>query len=539
MISLNIYCFLTILSTSYYFYDLKSKEDTFFIFSMHILKSKFYFCLALNFFIMCLIILGKLLIFIFYGEVRLSEFTKVIEKIRLKFYNLLVLFISFRPTIDIKKIFFIALYFFMAFITGIAYKRGAYITSSNEVKKSAQIKIIFIYIFLIYVNYILYTMSLIPNEREKNQSHGDFLIYYVFNCEFLFLFIKIVAKFYKLMINITSINMDKIWDYRNLTFNIISSIKYAIKILCEFRFCYVLIRMRIFPIYFFIDVLKNGFHLLKMPVKIYESYNNANYIQSLMDYDINTELKNLGLINDHMTKEEKEKIKQEKIDRCNICLYELEKGKYLNCGHAFHLKCIRSWVSQNDKCPLCKSNIRSVQNVHSRFLNERLGIRLNNNANNNNINNININNINQNNLNNININNTGVKKEKKKIKTNEEILEGIDLTQDFSKDLSGYKKYNFEDSLDDNPLLKEFLNVKKIQKELNILKEKLGDNEIKEIKNVEPGAISYGLPVEAIYDRKIENEVKRLEIELINQKLLKIYESPKDSLISFSQQKNK
>ena len=279
--------------------------------------------------------------------------------------------------------------------------------------------------------------------------------------------------------------------------------------------------MRIFPIYFFIDVLKNGFHLLKMPVKIYESYNNANYIQSLMDYDINTELKNLGLINDHMTKEEKEKIKQEKIDRCNICLYELEKGKYLNCGHAFHLKCIRSWVSQNDKCPLCKSNIRSVQNVHSRFLNERLGIRLNNNANNN------------------NINNTGVKLEKKKIKTNEEILEGIDLTQDFSKDLSGYKKYNFEDSLDDNPLLKEFLNVKKIQKELNILKEKLGDNEIKEIKNVEPGAISYGLPVEAIYDRKIENEVKRLEIELINQKLLKIYESPKDSLISFSQQKNK
>ena len=37
-----------------------------------------------------------------------------------------------------------------------------------------------------------------------------------------------------------------------------------------------------------------------------------------MDYDINTELKNLGLINDHMTEEEKEKIKQDKIDRCNV-----------------------------------------------------------------------------------------------------------------------------------------------------------------------------------------------------------------------------
>ena len=420
----------------------------------------------------------------------------------------------------------------MAFITGIAYKRGAYITSSNEINKSAQIKIIAIYILLIYINYLLYTMSVTSNEKEKNQSHGDFLIYYVFNCEFLFLFIKIVAKFYKLMINITSINMDKIWDYRNLTFNIISSIKYAIKILCEFRFCYVLIKMRIFPIYFFIDVLKNAYHLLKMPVKIYESYNNANYIQSLMDYNIMTELKNLGLINDNMTEEEKEKIKQEKIDRCNICLYELEKGKYLNCGHAFHLKCIRSWVSQNAMCPLCKSKIKTDENIHSRFLNERLGLRQNNNVNNNA--NINTNN----NLNNININNN-IQKEQKKVFTNEELLERIDLTENINKDLSSYKKYNFQESLDDNPVLKKFLAVKKIQNKLNILKEKLGDIKIKENKKVEPGAISYGLPVEAIYDRKIENEVKRLEIELVNQKLLKIYESPKDSLINFSEQKNK
>ena len=419
----------------------------------------------------------------------------------------------------------------MAFITGIAYKRGAYITSSNEINKSAQIKIIAIYILLIYINYLLYTMSVTSNEKEKIQSHGDFLIYYVFNCEFLFLFIKIVAKFYKLMINITSINMDKIWDYRNLTFNIISSIKYAIKILCEFRFCYVLIKMRIFPIYFFIDVLKNAYHLLKMPVKIYESYNNANYIQSLMDYNIMTELKNLGLINDNMTEEEKEKIKQEKIDRCNICLYELEKGKYLNCGHAFHLKCIRSWVSQNAMCPLCKSKIKTDENIHSRFLNERLGLRQNNNVNNNA-------NVNTNNMNNININNN-IQKEQKKVFTNEELLERIDLTENINKDLSSYKKYNFEESLDDNPVLKKFLSVKKIQNKLNILKEKLGDINIKENKKIEPGAISYGLPVEAIYDRKIENEVKRLEIELVNQKLLKIYESPKDSLINFSEQKNK
>jgi hypothetical protein len=181
---------------------------------------------------MLLVILGKLLLYIFYGDVRLSELTQVVEKIRLKFFQLLILFISFRPTIDIKKILFIVLYFFMAFLTGIAYKRGAYIASSNEINRQKQYKIISIYLLLIYLNYLLYNSSMSSNERQKNQSHGDFLIYYVFNCEFLFLFIKIVAKFYKLMINITSINMGKIWDYKSLTFNIISTIKYSIKILC-------------------------------------------------------------------------------------------------------------------------------------------------------------------------------------------------------------------------------------------------------------------------------------------------------------------
>ena len=528
MIPLNIYCLFTIISTSYYFYDLYTKEDTFFIFSMHILKSKFYFCLALNFFIMLLIIAGKLLIQLFYGDVRLSELTQVIEKIRLKFFQLLVLFISFRPTIDIKKILFIVLYFFMAFLTGIGYKRGAYISSMNIRDKKVQFKIIGIYILLIYVNYLLYISSMTSNEKEKNQSHGDFLIYYVFNGEFLFLFIKTVAKFYKLMINITSINMEKVWDYSNLTFNIISTIKYSIKILCEFRFCYVLIKMRIFPIYFFIDVLKNAYHLLKLTIKIYESYNNTNYVQSLTDYDINVELSNQGLINNNMTEEEIKKIKQEKMNFCGICLYEIEKGKYLNCGHVFHLKCIKVWVAVNAICPTCKTPIITNQNTRSRFFNERLGIHVNNNANQNNLNN------------NINANPERNHLQQRNM-TNEELLENIDLSQVSTNPISSSRinSFNYDEmNNNDNKLLRKFLKFKKFQDKLNGLKEKIGQ-EIKQNKeNYESGAISYGLPTEAVYNRKIENEIKRLEIELINQKFLRIYEEPKNSLMNFNEDNN-
>ena len=513
MISLNIYCLITLISSSYYFYDLYTKEDTFFIFSMHLLKSKFYFCLGLNFFIMIMVISGKLLINIFYGEVRLSELSQVIEKLRLKFFQLLVLFISFRPTIDIKKILFIVLYFFMAFLTGIAYKRGAYITSMNEIDRKKQIKITSIYILLIYLNYRLYSISSI-SEKQNNRPNGEFLIYYIFNCEFLFLFIKIVAKFYKLMINITSVNLDKTWDYKNLTFNIISTVKYSIKILCEFRFCYVLIKMRIFPIYFFIDVLRNAYHLLKLIVKIYETYNNAYYVQALPDYNIYVDLKNQGLLTPNLTKEEIDKLKKDKINLCNICLCEIEKGKYLNCGHVFHLKCIKEWISINTKCPICKSSVINKNYNRNKFFNERFGINNNGNINNNNLNlNLNIDREQQpGNI--INEDNFGLHKLK-------------------ANNIGSNKNADYAHN--ENNLLKKFLRYKKFKEKIDELKERIGQDNNTNKNKCQSGAISFGMPTEAIYDRNIDNELKRLEIELINQKFLRIYEEPKNSLMDMNQ----
>jgi hypothetical protein len=215
-----------------------------------------------------------------------------------------------------------------------------------------------------------------------------------------------------------------------------------------------------------------------------------------------------------MTKEEIEKIKQDKINKCNICLDDIEKGKYLNCGHVFHFKCIKEWVSENPKCPICKFPVISEQNVRSRFLNERLGIHFNNNNNNAGDNN---NNQNQN--------------RDRRDMTNEEILENIDLSQPVNNDYIVNKNSNnlkYEDR-NENYLLKQYLKYQKFQKEIDKLKLKIGNE------NNESGGISYGMPCEAIYDRNIQNEIKRLEIELINQKFLRIYEDPKNSLLDLKQ----
>ena len=515
MISLNLYCLATILFTSYYFYDLYSKEYTFYVISMYILKSKFYFSLSLNFFIMIIVLSGRFLIRLFYGDVRLSELSRVIEKMRFDFLELLLFFISLRPTIDVQKIFFIILYFFVSFLTGIAYKRGAYLASINETNKNKQIKIIGIYFFLILFNYTLYENSRISDENLFNKSQEDYLIYFILNSKYLFLLLTIIAKSYKLIINITSINMGKIWDYRGLTFKIISTIKYSIKILYEFRLCYILIKMNTYDFYFFLNVFKDANRLWKLTEKIYDSYNSIKYVNNLMDYDINTELFNLGAITNEMTEEEINKIKHDKINICNICLNEIEKGKYLNCGHVFHLKCIKEWVSLNAKCPICKSEIISDTKFKRKLFRERF---------------------NQNNLNhNINFGNNGNNFENK---TKNDFSRVQSNNFDFRNDKNSIcGNINNGNNIGiNNPILGRLQLYQKFAKTFDELGNNFNSN--KGNKNYEAGGISYGLPKEAIYNRVIENEIKRLKVELINKNIMKIYDDPKTSLVNYLHQKN-
>ena len=48
------------------------------------------------------------------------------------------------------------------------------------------------------------------------------------------------------------------------------------------------------------------------------------------------------------------------------------------------------------------------------------------------------------------------------------------------------------------------------------------------------GAISYDVPIEALYNRNMENEYKRLKIELVNEKLVNIYEEPEKYINDFN-----
>ena len=62
----------------------------------------------------------------------------------------------------------------------------------------------------------------------------------------------------------------------------------------------------------------------------------------------------------------KEEIKNKNhtFESCPICYIDYEvkqKIKLLECGHAFHINCVKEWLLKNPNCPICKNNLLKNQ----------------------------------------------------------------------------------------------------------------------------------------------------------------------------------
>lgn len=42
---------------------------------------------------------------------------------------------------------------------------------------------------------------------------------------------------------------------------------------------------------------------------------------------------------------------------CPICFCEMDVGKKINCGHVFHMECLKRWSESSEVCPMCRRGI--------------------------------------------------------------------------------------------------------------------------------------------------------------------------------------
>ena len=378
MILLNIYFVSTLFISSYYFYDLYSKENTCYLFLLHLTKSSFYHCLFINLILMIFLLIGLIIIYILFGKITKSELKKIGNKIISNKYirvaNMVDLRLITKLDIMEKYLAIQFLGFYMIILTDILYQRGTILCLNYEKNKLKQFKIIVIYIILIYLNYLSYAF-IFPVENLEIDPLNKSMISYSVNYDFFHCFIKLQEGFYKSMINITSINMNKLWNKKIFVFDIISIAKYLLYLSYDLKAIYIFTKIEDYNLNFLVSGSNNFLKLTSLLYSLYSKYLHLKFIQSLTNYDINTDLLIQGEISKKIGEEEISIIRKNNINVCIICLGEVEKGKYLNCGHIFHINCLEEWILQYKKCPICNSPINIYSNEKSEFYNKRLRIK--------------------------------------------------------------------------------------------------------------------------------------------------------------------
>ncbi|CAD8055678.1 unnamed protein product [Paramecium primaurelia] len=85
-----------------------------------------------------------------------------------------------------------------------------------------------------------------------------------------------------------------------------------------------------------------------------------------LTYEELLELQNqIGHVSRGLTKEQIKKIPkrtvyQKQKDACSICyndIQKLEKIRELKCKHYYHSKCIKKWLLNEKKCPICQTEV--------------------------------------------------------------------------------------------------------------------------------------------------------------------------------------
>lgn len=338
-ITFIIYTALTYLISLYVIIDRYYIEGQYVTFSLYLLKSKAYLCMTINLVITTYILLARMIIWLFLGYIRESEVTGVKEKVKVKLYSMFILFMTMRPSIDLEKILLVLHTYFVIIFNLLSFERAAYIVKLESTNRLGQIKMVLLYVMLSILNYVTYllvssTLSNLginllsfkydENLNNVNLNTSDALIYTIFSTEALFIQLKLVVKILKLLVDITELYYQKIWEYNKLCNNIFNLIRFIFKALIEIKFSIIILKTGVLPLFIFINAFYSVYSIIKQVYNIHEYIKLKKTILKLEDYVSNPENNN----------------ENKHVSNC-ICLEEVKLGKKLPCGHVYHLHCIK------------------------------------------------------------------------------------------------------------------------------------------------------------------------------------------------------
>ncbi|SBT72287.1 ERAD-associated E3 ubiquitin-protein ligase HRD1, putative [Plasmodium malariae] len=343
-VNMRLYIFLSHVGLAFILMYSFMKYSEFYSAVVYLSTEKFPRTIIYNFFLMIFILLCKLLLNIFIGELRYLEVEQLIDNARAFIMDTILFLVLSKPTINGKEVSSIILIKYLSIIVIlkayhlVLYSRVSHIFELGVPRTRVLVKLFIFMCLLSVANLTMFTYFYKYSLRNSTMYLWLFF-------ESLSIFESCQISIFKFFVNIIDLRAPNglsskatILFFLDILHDIMSLIIFLVFILV-----FILNNFSNLPLHMTADII----HVVKTLISRFKSF------QRYRELTKNIETKFIDAT--------EEEIKE--VGTCIICRDDLKQGsKKLTCSHIFHVDCLKSWFIQQQTCPICRTEIRPQTN---------------------------------------------------------------------------------------------------------------------------------------------------------------------------------
>mmetsp|Transcript_100055 Transcript_100055/g.137732 ORF Transcript_100055/g.137732 Transcript_100055/m.137732 type:complete len:220 (+) Transcript_100055:75-734(+) len=182
-------------------------------------SSKFNLVAFLDCIVALLMMFGKLIIYVFFNEIKEVESKHLIDKTQKKVFQFLLLSVVLRNQLDVYRVMSLTFLLFVCMLHWVLFKRCKGLISRGTRTVSQHLKLLLLYICLIVFDAICTCILYQIWVRDgKNMSE----IYVLLGFEFAGLTIKTIEENFKYKVSLMELYYREQWTEKGFVFNIVS-----------------------------------------------------------------------------------------------------------------------------------------------------------------------------------------------------------------------------------------------------------------------------------------------------------------------------
>lgn len=300
----------------------------------------------------CLILVGKLIQKIVFGELRVSEQQHMKDRFwNFVFYKFIFIFgvmnVQYMDEVVLWCSWF-SILGFLCLLTQLCKDRFEYLSFSPMTPKWTHLKLIILLIGILLSSMSLFIICVLVG------IHSGFNTFAFMAAECSLVSVRTLYVMVRYGIHLWDLNYDGVWENRS-SYSYYSELMFELSILA-IDFCHhlhmlfwgnIILSMASLVI---LMQLRFLFYEIKRRIR-----KHKNYLQVVQLMESNFPM---------ASQDELEK----NCDDCAICWDRMEVARKLPCGHLFHNSCLRSWLEQDTSCPTCRTSLKGRRHPNDHLL---------------------------------------------------------------------------------------------------------------------------------------------------------------------------